>query len=77
MKKIVSAGALLFVLSWLTPALHAQSTVQPGTLVHLTLINGLTTSVAHDRDHSPPSWSSQFSSATSCSFRPEPKFTAR
>ena len=50
MKKFVSAGALLFVLLWLTPAVHAQSTVQPGTQVRLTLVNGLTTSVAHDGD---------------------------
>src|ERR1700721_2480546 len=50
MKKFASAGALLFVLLWLTPAVHAQSTVQPGTQVRLTLVNGLTTSVAHDGD---------------------------
>jgi hypothetical protein len=50
MKRFAFVPALLSVLLWLTPALHAQSTIQPGTQVHLTLVNGLTTSVAHDGD---------------------------
>jgi hypothetical protein len=50
MKRLVFVGALLSFLLWLTPAVHAQSTIQPGTQVHLTLVNGLTTSVAHDGD---------------------------
>src|SRR5271156_1484761 len=50
MKRLVSVGALLSVLLWLTPAVHAQSTIQPGTQVRLTLVNGLTSSVAHDGD---------------------------
>jgi hypothetical protein len=50
MKRLVFVAALFSVLLWLAPAVHAQSTVQPGTQVHLTLVNGLTTSVAHDGD---------------------------
>lgn len=51
MKRLVSVSALLSVLLWLTPAVHAQSnSVQPGTQVRLTLVDGLTTSVAHDGD---------------------------
>jgi hypothetical protein len=51
MKRFVSVCALLSVLLWLTPAVHAQSnSVQPGTQVRLTLVDGLTTSVAHDGD---------------------------
>jgi hypothetical protein len=51
MKRFISVGALLSALLWLTPAVHAQSnSVQPGTQVRLTLVDGLTTSVAHDGD---------------------------
>lgn len=51
MKRFVSVCALLSVLLWLAPAVHAQSnSVQPGTQVRLTLVDGLTTSVAHDGD---------------------------
>jgi hypothetical protein len=51
MKRFVSVCALLLVMLWLTPAVHAQSnSVQPGTQVRLTLVDGLTTSVAHDGD---------------------------
>jgi hypothetical protein len=52
MKRLVSIAALLSVMLWLTPAVQAQSTavVQPGTQVRLTLVSGLTTSVAHDGD---------------------------
>ena len=51
MKRFVSVCALLSALLWLTPAVHAQSNlVQPGTQVRLTLVDGLTTSVAHDGD---------------------------
>jgi hypothetical protein len=51
MKRLISAGALLSVLLWLTPAVHAQSiAIQPGTQVRLALVSGLTTSVAHDGD---------------------------
>jgi hypothetical protein len=50
MKRFVSVGALLVIFLWVTPAVHAQSVIQPGTQVHLTLINGLTTTVAHDGD---------------------------
>jgi hypothetical protein len=51
MKRFISIGALLSALLWLTPAVHAQSnSVQPGTQVRLTLVDGLTTSVAHDGD---------------------------
>ena len=51
MKRFISVCALLSVLLWLTPAIHAQSNaIQPGTQVRLTLTNGLSTSVAHDGD---------------------------
>jgi hypothetical protein len=51
MKRFISVCALLSVLLWLTPAVHAQSnSVQPGTQLRLTLVDGLTTSVAHDGD---------------------------
>ncbi len=51
MKRFISVCALLSALLWLTPAVHAQSnSVQPGTQVRLTLVDGLTTSVAHDGD---------------------------
>lgn len=51
MKRFISVCALLSALLWLTPAVHAQSnSVQPGTQLRLTLVDGLTTSVAHDGD---------------------------
>jgi len=51
MKRFISVCTLLSALLWLTPAVHAQSnSVQPGTQVRLTLVDGLTTSVAHDGD---------------------------
>lgn len=51
MKRFISVCALLSALVWLTPAIRAQSnSVQPGTQLRLTLVDGLTTSVAHDGD---------------------------
>lgn len=51
MKRFISVCALLSALLWLTPAVLAQSnSVQPGTQLRLTLVDGLTTSVAHDGD---------------------------
>jgi hypothetical protein len=50
MKRFLSVGALWAVFLWLTPAVRAQSAIQPGTQVHLTLVSGLTTTVAHDGD---------------------------
>lgn len=51
MKRFISVYALLSMLFWLAPAIHAQSNaIQPGTQVRLTLANGLSTSVAHDGD---------------------------
>jgi len=52
MKRFISACALLSVLLWLTPAVYAQqsSAIQPGTQVRLTMLSGLSTSVAHDGD---------------------------
>jgi len=51
MKRCISVCALLSALLWLTPAVRAQSnSVQPGTQLRLTLVDGLTTSVAHDGD---------------------------
>jgi hypothetical protein len=51
MKRFISVCALLSALVWLTPAVRAQSnSVQPGTQLRLTLVDGLTTSVAHDGD---------------------------
>jgi hypothetical protein len=51
MKRFISVCTLLSALLWLTPAVHTQSnSVQPGTQVRLTLVDGLTTSVAHDGD---------------------------
>ena len=50
MKRFVFVGALLALFLWLTPAVHAQSIIQPGTQVHLTLASGLTSTVAHDGD---------------------------
>lgn len=51
MKRLATfcAGALLVML--LTPAIHAQSNqIVPGTQVRLRLLNGLSSSVAHDGD---------------------------
>jgi len=51
MKRLISVSALLSAMLWLTPAVHAQSTVvQPGTQVRLTMVSGLTTAVAKDGD---------------------------
>jgi hypothetical protein len=51
MKRIVSVCAALFLLLLLVPAVYAQSNqVVPGTQVRLILMNGLSTSVAHDGD---------------------------
>jgi hypothetical protein len=53
MKRFVSVLVLFLMLLWLTPAVHAQETtnaIQPGTRVRLTLVDGLTSSVAHDGD---------------------------
>jgi len=54
MRRFVSISVLLMMLLWLTPAVHAQETttnaIQPGTRVHLTLVDGLSSSVAHDGD---------------------------
>lgn len=51
MKRFISVCVLLSALVWLTPAVRAQSnSVQPGTQLRLTLVDGLTTSVAHDGD---------------------------
>jgi hypothetical protein len=51
MKRLVAVSALLSAMLWLTPAVHAQSTVvQPGTQVRLTMVSGITTAVAHAGD---------------------------
>lgn len=51
MKRIVSVCAAVSLLLLLVPAVHAQSNqVVPGTQVRLILLNGLSTSVAHDGD---------------------------
>jgi len=51
MKRLVSLAALLSAMLWLTPAVHAQSTVvQPGTQVRITMVSGLTTAVARAGD---------------------------
>jgi hypothetical protein len=54
MKRFISICAVLSVLLWLTPAVHAQQSnsnaIQPGTQVRLTMANGLSTSVSHDGD---------------------------
>jgi hypothetical protein len=51
MKRFISLCAVVSFAMFLTPAVHAQSNqIQPGTQVRLTLLNGLTTSVAHDGD---------------------------
>jgi len=51
MKRIIILCAVVSFAQILVPAVFAQSSqVQPGTQVRLTLLNGLTTSVAHDGD---------------------------
>jgi hypothetical protein len=51
MKRFVSLFAVLSLALWLSPAVYAQATqINPGTQVRLTLINGLSTSVAHNGD---------------------------
>jgi hypothetical protein len=51
MKRVISICALVSLLLLLTPAVHAQSNeLMQGTQVRLTLVNGITTSVAHDGD---------------------------
>jgi hypothetical protein len=51
MKRLISLCAVVSIALWLAPAVHAQSNqVQPGTQVRLTLLNGLSTTVAHDGD---------------------------
>ncbi|HUA01070.1 MAG TPA: hypothetical protein VMB02_12125 [Candidatus Aquilonibacter sp.] len=51
MKSLVAFGAVVFVILSLTPAVHAQSNeLVPGTQVRISLVNGLTTRVAHDGD---------------------------
>jgi hypothetical protein len=51
MKRIVSVCAVLSSLLLLVPSAYAQSNqVVPGTQVRLILLNGLSTSVAHDGD---------------------------
>jgi hypothetical protein len=51
MKRLISICAVVSIAMWLAPAVLAQSNqIQPGTQVRLTLLNGLSTSVAHDGD---------------------------
>jgi hypothetical protein len=51
MKSFISLGAVFAILLWVTPAVQAQSNeLMQGTQVRLTLINGVTTGVAHDGD---------------------------
>lgn len=51
MKRLISLCAVVSIALLLAPAVHAQSNqVQPGTQVRLTLLNGLSTTVAHDGD---------------------------
>jgi hypothetical protein len=51
MKRLISVCAVALVVLLFTPAVYAQSSqVQPGTQIRLTLVNGVTTSVAHDGD---------------------------
>ncbi len=51
MKLLIALCAAVLVALSLTPAVHAQSNeLVPGTQVRLTLINGLSTRVAHDGD---------------------------
>jgi hypothetical protein len=51
MKRLCSFCAVVSLVLFLTPAVHAQSSqVQPGTQIRLTLINSVSSSVAHDGD---------------------------
>lgn len=51
MKRLAAFLAAVAVLLALTPAVHAQSAqLIPGTQMRLSLVNGLSTSVAHDGD---------------------------
>lgn len=51
MKSLIALCAAVLIALSLTPAVHAQSNeLVPGTQVRLTLVNGLTTRVAHDGD---------------------------
>lgn len=51
MKRLLTLGALAALLLALTPAAHAQTTdIIPGTQVRITLVTGLSTTVAHDGD---------------------------
>ncbi|MGA3294485.1 MAG: hypothetical protein ABSE45_10945 [Candidatus Acidiferrales bacterium] len=51
MKSVLTICAVVLLALALTPAVHAQSTeLVPGTQVRLSLLNGLSTSVAHDGD---------------------------
>ena len=52
MKRLIPWCFLLSLLMCFVPAVQAQSAIaiQPGTQVRLTLVNGLTSSVAHDGD---------------------------
>ena len=51
MKRFTSFFAVIALALLATPALHAQSTqLNPGTQVRLTLVEGLTTTVAHNGD---------------------------
>jgi hypothetical protein len=51
MRRFISIWAAVYVVLLLPLAVHAQSTqVIPGTQVRLSLVNGLSTSVAHDGD---------------------------
>lgn len=51
MKSVITICAVVLIALSLTPAVHAQSTeLIPGTQVRLTLVNGLSTRVAHDGD---------------------------
>jgi hypothetical protein len=51
MKRLISLCAIVALALILTPTVNAQSNpVQPGTQIRLTLVSGVTTSVAHDGD---------------------------
>jgi hypothetical protein len=51
MKRLMSLFSVAMLALLMTPAVHAQSTeLIPGTQVRLTLINGLSTTVAHNGD---------------------------
>lgn len=51
MKRLITICAVLTLALWLSPAVYAQANqIIPGTQVRLTLVNGLSTSVAHKGD---------------------------